>query len=335
MPTPLQTRPLDLPEHEFVNWLQRQGKSIGGSSIGAICGLSTYSSPISVWDGLVSPNVMREDNNSMARGRIMEPHIADMYVAATGRHLVQLPSIRHPEKWWFRATPDRGITHRTGGTSADSEMHPGILECKSLGRETFALSRNEGVDPAYYAQIQWYMGLFNYGWGAFALHNLDAWTLHHFDVEFDRPYFDWMMQTAQTFWDTFVLTRTRPSDDLIVQSVGRPETPRAGATSLTIDTEEWRRKMNALRDAQENFNLAEAAKEYAQQQVKDLMGAQELVSIPGIGRVSYAESHRTSFNKEELYRDYPELIGRYERRTTTRVFRPTFENGQTTAFRRR
>lgn len=330
MPTPLQTRPLDMTQDAFEDWLQIQGKSIGGSSIGAICGLSTYAAPFNVWDGLVSPNVMREDNNNMARGRIMEPHIADMYQAASGRRLVQLPSIRHPVKWWLRATPDRGIVSRNAD---DMNMNPGILEIKSLGRETFAVTRNEGVDPSYYAQIQWYMGLFGYQWGAFALHNLDAWTLHHFDVEFDQPYFDWMMHVAQSFWDTFVLTRVRPPDGLQVEEA--PSTPRAGAESRTINTAEWQTAMQALRNATENANLTKVQLEQAQERIKELMGDQTLISIPGIGRVSYAESHRTSFDKEQLYRDYPELIGRYERRTATRVFRPTFENGSTTTSRRR
>lgn len=322
---PLQTRPLDLPQPEFENWLQRHDKSIGGSSIGAICGLSTYGNPISVWDGLVSPNANREDNPNMARGRIMEPHIADMYQAATGRGLISLPSIRHPVKWWLRATPDRGISWRTSVT--EEPPNYGILEIKSLGRETFAQSRSEGVDPSYYAQLQWYMGLFGYSWGAFALHNLDAWTLHHFDVEFDPRYFDWMMATADEFWNQFVLTRIRPGDlDMDVQ---RPTTPRAGAQTITINTEEWRVAMSALRDATENTNLAEAAKEMAQTRVKQLMGDAPLVSIPGIGRVSYAESHRTSFDKESLLRDYPELEGRYDRRTVTRVFRPTFDGAAT------
>jgi hypothetical protein len=176
--------------------------------------------------------------------------------------------------------------------------------------------------------------MFGYSWGAFALHNLDAWTLYHFDVEFDRPYFEWLMQTAQLFWDRYVLTRTRP-EPLNGTEQGRPETPRAGAQSITIDTEQWRGAMETLRMAQEEFNLREAALEGAKQNVKDLMGEQELVSIPGIGRVSYAESHRTSFDKDQLYRDYPELIGRYERRTATRVFRPSFDNGSTSSRRRR
>jgi hypothetical protein len=165
------------------------------------------------------------------------------------------------------------------------------------------------------------------------LHNLDAWTLHHFDIEFDQRYFDWMMATSDEFWNQFVLTRIRPGDDESIAQ--RPETPRAGASSITINTEEWRVAMSALRDATENMNLAEAAKEMAQTTVKNLMGDAPLVSIPGIGRVSYAESHRTSFDKDQLYRDYPELIGRYERRTATRVFRPTFDSGTTTSSRRR
>ena len=332
MPTPLAVRPLDLDQAGFELWLQRQAKSIGGSSIGALCGLSSYGTPQSVWDGLVNPNMLQEDNNNMARGRIMEPHIADMYAAATGRTLVILPSIRHPEKWWLRATPDRGIVTRS---STSFHANPGILECKSLGRETYTQSVREGVDQSYYAQIQWYMGLFGYSWGAFALHNLDAWTLHHFDVEFDEPYFEWLMATAQTFWDNFVLTRVRPveADSPTHLTGGAPSTPRAGATALTINTVEWRAAMDALRMATENENLAKIQKEQCAENVKALMGDQELISIPGVGRVSYAESYRTSFDKEALLRDYPQLQGQYERRTATRVFRPTFENA--TASRRR
>jgi putative phage-type endonuclease len=335
MPTNLQTRPLDLAQDEFVAWLMRNQKSIGGSSIGAVCGLSTYQTPQNVWDGLVSLNVIRDENNHTTRGRIMEPHIADMYQAVTARRLVNLPSIRHPERWWFRATPDRGIISRH---PTEPNNTAGILEIKSLGRETFSLSTREGIDPAYYAQIQWYMGLFGYSWGAFALHNLDSWTLHHFDVEFDQPYYQWLFDCAMNFWHNYVLTRVRPDDSTAMpplSDVNRPETPRAGATEVRISTPEMRNALAALRDARENKNLAETAEELAADRVKELMGDVQLCAVPGVGRISYAESHRTSFDKEQLYRDYPELIGRYERRTATRVFRPTFENGSSTSHRRR
>lgn len=333
MPTPLAlaTRPLDLPQVDFENWLQHTGKSIGGSSIGAVCGLSSYGTPTSVWDGLVSPNVRHEDNPNMARGRIMEPHIAQMYSAATGRTLVELPSIRHPQMWMFRATPDRGIISRSdvGGVE-----NPGILECKSLGRETFSQTRTEGIDPAYYAQLQWYLGLFGYQWGAFALHNLDAWTLHHFDVEYDHPYFEYLWNTAQAFWNNFVLTRTRPDDNDRQILFAAPQTPRAGAEAIVRLDRVWVDAMNALRETTENMNLLKIALENAQTRVKEMMGEDELCVIPGVGRISYAESYRTSFDKDALYRDYPQLENVYERRTATRVFRPTFENGPTTRRRR-
>lgn len=273
----------------------------------------------------------------MQRGRIMEPHIADMYRAATGRALVLLPSIRHPQNWWFRATPDRGIVSRGGSQlpHRDGTDDYGILEIKSLGRETFAQTRAEGVDPSYYAQLQWYLGIFGYSWGAFALHNLDSWALHHFDIEFDRPYFEFLWNTAQSFWDNFVLTRTRPNGSVgFITSIVAPETPRVGAEAVIVNTPEMTTALSVLRDMTEASNLMKVQLEQAQERVKQLCGDNELCVVPGVGRISYAESHRTSFDKDQLYRDYPELIGRYERRTATRVFRPTFDNGQTTRRRR-
>lgn len=116
-----------------------QERTIGGSDIGAILGLSPWVTPLQAWRrimGLDPPH----DNPSMAEGRALEELILREYAEDQGC------AVTRPKpggEGWKRWSPD-GIALFPSGESR-------IVEAKWAAR-----GLNE-VPPSYWLQVQWYL----------------------------------------------------------------------------------------------------------------------------------------------------------------------------------
>lgn len=323
-------RPFDtMTDGEWEAWLREHGKSIGGSQIGAILGVSSYGTACDVYDPIVSLQPRSIDNANMRRGRVMEPHIADEYQAATGRSLYEQSTVIHPTDWWRRASVDRMI--RAAGSG---HTHEGVLEIKCLGAHTFRQTRMEGIDPSYYAQLQWYLDVCDRTWGAFAVFNADEWALFHFDIERDDAYIERMREAAYNFWHDHVLARRRPDEVDVAQEAARaardPQLqPRAGSEWRRIEatTDPVTLALASLRTATHEKMLADQRHALAQTRVKELLDERGIDRvITPAGRVSYTTSTSTRFDKAAFERAHPDIdLAPYHRATVTRTFRPTFD----------
>src|ERR1051325_2481740 len=103
---------------------------IGASEIASICGLSPYETPLDVYLRKLGLVGEAEEDGSMEWGKRLEPVVARKYTEVTGIELTGdgLETLRHPERRWMLATPDRIAEDRsrlveikTGGHFAASE----------------------------------------------------------------------------------------------------------------------------------------------------------------------------------------------------------------------
>jgi putative phage-type endonuclease len=129
-----------------------------------------------------------------ARGHALEPIIRERYMQDTGRRVTLQDIIRHPAHPELLYHPD-GIIH-------DPEKPgPGILECKTAGREVFYRMKREGLPDDYVAQIQHGMMVSGFEWGSFAVLWPDGWQmLPPFDVKRDHGLIEYMQPRAQGLW---------------------------------------------------------------------------------------------------------------------------------------
>jgi len=134
---------------------QSETPTIGSSSIAAILGLSKWAGPWDVWARLhgLSENF---DNPAMARGRILEPAIAEFYAEEHGCTLREGPTIEEapiigPEPW-MHARPDRFVLNKA---------ERWLLEIKSTRMFDSSWGcRDTDQVPAYYAaQVVWQMAV--------------------------------------------------------------------------------------------------------------------------------------------------------------------------------
>jgi len=133
-------------------WLDMRKTGIGGSEVAAICGLSKWTSPYTLWcqkTGRISDTVAQ--NDAMEWGTRLEPVIIDKF---EDNH-PELKIFRDVGTWHhgdrrFQVTNPDGIFE-----TEDGEL--GILEIKTAMYED---DWREGVPRYYETQVQWYMQTF-------------------------------------------------------------------------------------------------------------------------------------------------------------------------------
>lgn len=298
--------------------------AIGGSTVGAVMGMSDYTSPQDVWRRImrVDATHVAVDSPAMRRGRALEPIVADIYEAETRRALYRAPTTygagRRALEPWMRFSPDRLIAApSTDVTGGGRRQGRGVLEIKVLGRRTFDQTLAEGIDINYYAQLQWYLFGLNRSWGAFAVFNADYWRLHTFDVERDDDFIREMLARVHRFWYDHVIVRVEPgpqppgrSRNLAMASEAATTRQRgADREYVTLTTATATEVFGALREALRLRRQAERMYTAAQEGVKQLMHdtGHERVRCTGL-RCSFTESTRRHFDVARLREDRPVVI---------------------------
>lgn len=119
-------------DKDRADWLKRRRQGLGGSDVPAILGLSSFSSPWSIWANKVG---LLSDSESTQRQRIgqrMELVLAEEFHDATGLYVVgEQMELTHPEHSWRRCTLD-GLVAESPNSSIDEAV--GLTEFKTDGR---------------------------------------------------------------------------------------------------------------------------------------------------------------------------------------------------------
>ena len=102
-------------------WLKERKNYLGGSDLGAICGLNPYRTALDVYLDKTSDNIACETNAAMRWGNLLEDVVAKAYSEDTGYDVeIEPNTIYHPEYKFLGANIDRW---------ADNKRR--ILECKT------------------------------------------------------------------------------------------------------------------------------------------------------------------------------------------------------------
>jgi putative phage-type endonuclease len=139
------------------------------------------------------PVVAEKQEALFERGHTLEPIIRERYMRETGRRVSLQDVIRNPEHEELLYHPD-GIVHD------ESRPGPGILECKTAGREVFYKMKRDGLPEDYIAQIQHGMLVSGFEWGSFAVLWPDGWQWQCFDIERDQGLIEFMEPLALALW---------------------------------------------------------------------------------------------------------------------------------------
>lgn len=194
---------------DMEEWKHIRRKGIGGSDIGAICGVNNYTSARHIYLAKTEQYEGSFDdasNERMLFGHLLEPVVANEYSRRTGKKLkVMNATVCHDDYSWALANVDRLILN-------DNDEPIGVLECKTAG-EFMKDDWAEGDLPlAYIYQLQWYLFVTGLKYGAFAC-LVGGNKFFYYDIVRDDSLIEKMFKKADMFWNYHVKELIMPELD--------------------------------------------------------------------------------------------------------------------------
>lgn len=220
--------------------LRNQVGVISGSEIGAILGLSPFTSAVTLWAEKTG-KLPRQSvgNTAMRLGQLVEPAIRKLYEEQHSDHKVfEVGTYASRQYEWMHANPD--------GICLDADGHPYILEIKHTATYW------DSVPEHYRAQVFWYMFIFGLKKTVFAVVN--AGRYKEYEVLWDDFEWDSILQAVNRFRQN-ILDNLQPDWD---GSESTYETVKALSPDLETRSEELGQLGIELFNAQNKFDEAES-----------------------------------------------------------------------------
>ena len=191
-----------------------RAKSLGGSDIGPILGLSKYRSPLDVWMEKTGKMKNEIDNLPIRFGKFAEEFVATEYELATGFPLVEYPrAIVHPDYDYMHGHVDRFICFTPAIYDENGHLIANrILECKTANPFTQSEWGETGTDQVplpYLVQCVWYMMITNIDQADLAVLFGNA-DFRIYEIQRDHELEQMVMEKAMNFWENHVLKDIPP-----------------------------------------------------------------------------------------------------------------------------
>lgn len=277
-----------------AEWHEARRGRIGGSDAGVIAG-SPWKTTYQLWlekSGMA--DVDQAETEAMYWGSVLEDAVVRRYCDETGHKVRRQPLITSKSYPWMVANVDRQIV--------GEERGPGILEVKTTN--AFArIDELNDIPDAYYAQLQHYLMVTGYSWGAFAV-LIGGNTFRRFEVVADPDYQEILLAAEVAFWG---LVESGIAPDVTAGDaafLGR-QFPTDSGVSVTLEGD----AADALRElpgARERAKEAEEWQKTLEARIKGAMGDASEAVVPGFGSVTWKAAKpttKTRIDEERLKAD--------------------------------
>ena len=131
------------------DWLAERRRSLGGSDVGAVLGMSRYATPYTVWAEKTGRLPPKEDNEAMRQGRDLEQYVAERFMERSGKQVQRYNYLlRSDDAPYLHANTDRRVLGERSG-----------LECKTASALSLRLYAGGEFPESYYAQCVAYLAV--------------------------------------------------------------------------------------------------------------------------------------------------------------------------------
>lgn len=264
-------------------WLAWRKCGIGASDVAALCGMSPWASPMSVWTdkaGLSGD----EDSEILEFGRRAEPMLTDYFVDRTGLGVRgQQDRCIHPVYDHHRATLDGWVFESP--TSVGDPL--GVVEYKTTSDRPWT-----EIPDQYAIQVQWQLHVTgqDHAWMG-VLHNRQFRT---YELERDDRAISMLVEVVDKFWNDHVLTDRPPPADAhraTTEALAAAYPDPVEGAEVPIDNVAW---AIALRDdAAERASAAKFDKAKAENAIKAALGNAEAGTIQGDRVITWKQQTRS------------------------------------------
>lgn len=299
-------------EEDEDAWLKARTRGIGGSDIGAICGVSPFTSARQIYlnktgqfTESMKPGAAAQER--MHFGHLLEPIVADEFAA---RELVEDKAhlklvnigatLQHKDYPWALANVDRLIV--------DTDGRPwGILECKTTSEYMNEEWESGEILQSYVYQLNWYLWILGLERGYFAClvggNKFYIYPVYRNDELINEV----MLPAAKKFWNENVLALKEPE----MQSV---DTDFVNQTySNVVKNSELVMEDDTANDLAETvFNCKRQIKELtsimeeAQNKLKDRLKENEIGYTKDY-TIKWSPRSQKRVDNDKLKKEYPEV----------------------------
>jgi len=280
---------------------------LGGSDSPVVLGISPFKTRKELWReklGLVE--VKELTSPAIKRGNSLESIVADLYAEVKGRKVeVVKQKLYHQQYPHIYAHIDRRIID-------DKKAGPGVLEIKCPGVAVFNKCKREGLQNYYILQLQHYLGVTGYKWGAFAVFSAEQWEIIEFDVFPDKELIKIIFQEDNKFWQC-VLNHEEPQEPEVtvtMEAVGTNEVTNMEKINPLL----WADLVQKYAEAKTMEDEGAAAKDLYEEKLKEeMLRAGASVAEGGGARIYFREqAGRKTLDKKAFATGNPAAYEAYE-----------------------
>lgn len=290
-------------------WLKKRKEGIGGSDAASVLGLNPYKSSMSVYMGIKNDLVIDEEiNYKMDLGNKLEDFVANEFTLKTGKKVRNVNGILKNDKYPFAlANIDRAVV----GEKA-------FLECKVTNSYSKKLWQKE---VPIYCQVQCYHYMAVTGAThcyIAALIGNEELVIHKLDR--NEELIDEIMNLEKMFWDKCILGEELQipdgSDDYssVLQGLYKDSIEEE---VILFEKEDLLKRYDDVRELVKDLDSEKKAiEQYLQMQMKEYE-----VAYLGDRKITWKKQVRNTVDTKRLKKEHPEIVEKYMKATTSRVFR--------------
>lgn len=291
-----------------------RAKSLGGSDVGAVLGLSKYRSAVDVWMEKTGRSASYADSLAMRFGSFAESFVASEYALTTGLSLFHHESaFIHPDHSYMHGHVDRFICSSPTLFSEKGDLLADrILECKTANPFTAHEWGDVGTDQVplpYLVQCAWYLAITGlkradlavlFGNADFRIYEI------HRDLELEGMILD----KAKTFWEQHVLADVAPPaqrESDYKQLFSRSEAKAIEAPKETCEL------IKKLKSINEQIDSYEQEVSHIKQSIMAQMKEAEVLTHHGQVLATWkAPKPSMRLDTKKLSLEHPELMEAYQ-----------------------
>jgi len=309
-------------EEDENEWLANRTKGIGGSDVGAICGVNKYSSARLVYLKKTGQYQDSEDEFSEAAlermhfGRLLEPIVANEYVRRTGNKVVVAPAtLAHKDYPWAIANVDRLIVD-------DKGIPYGILECKTAS-EYMDDAWSEGDIPlSYLYQLNWYLWITGLEYGVIAC-LVGGNKFYHYEIwRNDELLRDEILPKVDRFWNYHVKNLIEPEltgADADSELVANENSEVIKGSEIVLEDETINELAATVKECRAKIKELEATEKEAANRLKEVLKNNEIGYTKDY-IIKWSPRSQSRVDTVKLKEKYPTVYEDCLKRINFRVF---------------
>lgn len=297
-------------EDDEEAWLKARTFGIGGSDVGAICGVNNWSSArqiyfrkVGMYQDETKPSAAAQER--MHFGHVLEPVVADEFInhnRALNVHCVEADcTFRNNEVPYLLANVDRFVIDN------DSDEIVGILECKTANENMNSEWADGMVPLSYYYQVQHYLKVtgLTRAWISCLVGGNKFYT---YDIFFDPALYDGsILPKLREFWNEnvqkLVEPAPMPADSDFYDKIFAPSTVSGETVELRSDFDRLGDELESLKAQKKEI---EAAINERQAAIKNAIGS-NLRGVSSRYEFTWSPRSRTGVDSTKLRQLYPDV----------------------------